>query len=426
MTENEELIDLSEPNWEINFDTFSNSICSNEKLLLILNKESGLAPYSHEFIEGAQDPQVMSGFISAISSFMGEATGKSQSQWKTVFGSDSIILVEGGDWSMGVLAAAKETNEARSKLRSVLREFEDCFEFLRDVEGIQNIFSDFNQYVRRVFVDERVSGRTLVTKNPEWRSSIANLDLPSDAFEVSKVLLGFEESTTVQEISEFHNHQLEKVIEIVSLAFWHGIVSLKYTPSDEDILALSEKASTILFEKSNPLKLQTSSLGVISCFDGRSPLSHFTKDMMIQDQELLLADLGNLINNGLVQRISVEKRLVLFNECILSHLVSQGASIVGTRTMTNDFEEIREQGGRNHPWIRRIILQEKMRARCMLEGSMTPIDLDDMYDAVEYFIEEIVKYLSKRCGRRVTNRLLKKVRTQCHQNWAPYLSNVVI
>ena len=76
MTENEELIDLSELNWEINFDTFSNSICSNEKLLLILNKESGLAPYSHEFIEGAQDPQVMSGFISAISSFMGEATGK--------------------------------------------------------------------------------------------------------------------------------------------------------------------------------------------------------------------------------------------------------------------------------------------------------------------------------------------------------------
>jgi hypothetical protein len=94
--------------------------------------------------------------------------------------------------------------------------------------------------------------------------------------------------------------------------------------------------------------------------------------------------------------------------------------------MTNDFEEIREQGGRNHPWISRIKLQEKMSARCMLEGSMTPIDLDDMYDAVEYFIEEIVKYLSKRCGRRVTNRLLKKVRTQCHQKWAPYLSNVVI
>ena len=88
------------------------------------------------------------------------------------------------------------------------------------------------------------------------------------------------------------------------------------------------------------MKLPTSSLSVISCFEGRSPLSHFTKDMTIQNQEMLLADLGNLINNGLVQRISVEKRLVLFNECILSNLVSQGASIVGTRTMTNDFEEI--------------------------------------------------------------------------------------
>lgn len=410
----------------ISFDSFEKSVCSNEKLLLLLNKETGLAPYSHEFIEGVQDPQILSGFVSAISSFMGEVTGKEHSQWTTVFDSDSIILVESGEWSVGVLVAAKETSEVRSKLRIVVREFEDCFEFLRDVEGIQNIFYDFDNYVRRVFIDERITNRTLVTKSPEWRNSLSIFNLPSIVFEVSKVLLGFEESTTVQEIAEFQNIRIEKVIETVSKAFWNGIVSLRYIPSDDDILALSEKASTILFRKSNPLKLSASCLSVVARLDGRTPLSQFINDTFIQDQELLLANLGSLINSGLVQRISVEKRFVLFNECILSHLVSKGASIVGSLAMNQYFGAVCVLGRSVHPWISRIVLSDGIHVTCVLEESMTPIDLDDMSDALEYFVEEIVKHLSKKCGILMVDRLLEKIRNECRRNWAPYLSNVVI
>ncbi|MGY5870832.1 MAG: hypothetical protein RTV72_01165 [Candidatus Thorarchaeota archaeon] len=426
MTEHEERIGISEINWEINLDSFAKSVCSNEKLLLLLNKETGLAPYSHEFIEGVQDPQILSGFISAISSFMREVTGKQQSQWKTVFGSDSIILVEGGEWSVGVLVAAKETTEVRSKLRSVIREFEDCFEFLRDVEGIQNIFHDFDSYVRRVFVDERVTNRTIVTKAPEWRSFLTTFNLPSIAFEVSKILLGFEESTTAQEIARFQSIRIEKVIETISRAFWNGLVSLKYIPSDDDILALSEKASTIIFGKSNPLKLSASCLSVVARLDGRTPLSQFINDMIIQDHELLLDNLGSLINNGLVQRISVEKRFVLFNECILSHLVSKGASIVGSYAMKQYFEAVGALGRSVHPWICRIVLSNEMHVACILEESMTPIDLDDMFDALEYFIEEMATHLSKKCGTLIVGRLLEKIRNECRHNWAPYLANVVI
>lgn len=426
MTENEELINLSEINWEISFESFRQSICSNEKLLMILNKETGLAPYSHEFVESSQDPQVLSGFISAISSFIGEATGKDQSQWKTVFGTDSIILVEGGEWSVGVLAASKETGEARSKLRSVVREFEDCFEFLRDVEGVENVFHDFDKYVRRVFVDERVTERTIVTKNPEWRSALSELPLPSTAFEVSKILLGFEDSATVNEILESQSSTMEKVIDTVSAAFWNGVVSLKYVPINTDILALSEKAATIIFRKSNPLKIPPSSLNVISRFDGRTPLSHFINDMVIQNQEMLLADLGSLINSGLVQRISVEKRLLLFNECILSQLVTKGTSFFGKRRMKQAFEKICKQGVSDHPWIGRITLLDKMKVRCNLDESMTPIDLDDMFDAIEYFIKEVTKHLSKTRGNRTAMKILEKIRIECHSIWSPYLSNVVI
>jgi hypothetical protein len=412
---------------EPNHDIYKSGNTFNEKLLMIVNKNSGLAPFTHEFVEGNQDPQVLSGFISAMSSFMGEITGDTQTQWKTAYGSNSILLVEGGEWSTGVLAASRETSEARSKLRRVVREFEECFEFLKDAEGThQSIFREFHHYVRREFVDERVTGRTVVMKNPAWRESMAKLDLPSEAFRISKVLLSFKEDTTVNEISEFHKLRLEEVIDIVSRACWHGMVNLKYVPCDDDILALSDKTSSFLFDKRNPMNLSSSSLSVIARLNGRKPLSYFLNDMIIQDLDLILSTLGTLVNKGFIQRISVEKRLVLLNECTLSKLVSKGANIIGRRKMKHDFESIRKRGVMSHPWVGRIILEDGMRVRSILEESMTPVDLDDMYDALDYFIKEMNECLSKRCGNRIAEMLLLKVRSQCNQAWTPYLSNVVI
>ena len=401
------------------------SINSNEKLLFILNGETGLAPYSHEFVRGFSDPQILSGFISAISNFISEATGSSSSQWKTVLGLDSIILVEGGKWAVGVLIAERETSELRSKLRNIVREFEDCFEFLRDVEGIQNIFSDFDDYVRRVFVDERVTSRSVVTKIPNWRNSLCSFDLPSAAFEVSKMLLGFGELTTIQEISEFLSVQNEKVIETISLAFWKGLVKLTYIPLSHDILALSEKASSILFRKNNPLMLPASCLKVVTRLDGRTSLSKILDCAGVQENEVL-ESLGSLINDGFVQRISIERRLVLFNECILSNLVSNGASIVGIRSMKQFFEATISKDNFNHPWIGRVSISDDMHVQCFLEESMAPRDLDEMCDTLEFFIKEMTRRLSMVCGVPVVERLLHEIRTDCYEIWSSYLTDVVI
>jgi len=426
MIEHDEINGVSETIQEIDFDFISESSSINEKLLLILNRETGLAPYSHEFVEGFQDPQILSGFISAISSFMGEVTGKNHLQWKTVFGSDSIMLVEGGDWSIGVLVASKETIELRSKLRGLVREFEDCFEFLRDIEGIQNIFSDFDNYVRRMFVDERVTNRTIVTKVPDWRNSMSKFNLPSISFDTLKALLGFEKSATVQEITETQNIRNDKVIEIVSNAFWNGIIQLTYIPSDDDILNLSEKASSILFSKSNPLNLSSSCLRIVARFDGRTPFSQFINNVTIPDKELVLRDLGSLINSGFIQRISVEKRLVLFNECILSQLISKGASIVGSEKMMQFFEAVSVLGSSIHPRVSRIVLLENMHVMCILEENMAPGDLDDMFNALEYFIDKITKHLSKSNGIILAENLVERIRKECRLNWIPYLTDLVI
>ncbi len=413
--------------WKLLPETLATHTSSNEKLLMIMNRNSGLSPYSHSFIEEDQDPQVLSGFVSAMTSFMGELNGEKDSNWKTVYGSDSILLVEGGDWIIGALVASRETNEARSKLRTIIREFEDSFAVLKDADGIDaSMFRDFDEYVRRVFVDEQITSRTKVTKMYHWRPSLSRFSLPSTAFKVSKILLGFEETESIENIARFQRLPIKEVIEIISKAYWQGIVKLQYIPSDDDILALAEKAASIIFQKTNPLALSSTTISVISLLDGQTSLSNLTNDMIIQDQELLLAEFGLLINNGFIQRISVEKRLVLLNQCVLSNLVFRGSSKIGKREMKSIFQTIRNQGRIYHPRISRIILTDDIHIRCILEESMTPVDLDDMCDALEYFIREIMEHLTSSCGNHIADSLIQSARRESNQIWAPYLENVVI
>ncbi|MFW9769412.1 MAG: hypothetical protein ACFFEM_11375, partial [Candidatus Thorarchaeota archaeon] len=171
---------------------------------MIMNKDSGLAPYTHEFYIGSLDPQVISGFISAMSSFLVFVSGEEQSSWKTIYGMDTTVLVETGDWTFGVLAVSRETNEVRSKLLHVMNEFEDCFQVFKNSDGIEgSAFREFDQFVRRLFTDDKVTTRTLVMKRPELERSDLTFNLPSTTFNVLKTLGCIEGVQSIQEIADF-------------------------------------------------------------------------------------------------------------------------------------------------------------------------------------------------------------------------------
>jgi hypothetical protein len=382
---------------------------TNEKLIMILNKVSGLAPYSHEFSKSTLDSQIISGFISAMTSFMGEMIGQPQNYWKTEYGSESLLLVEHGEWTIGVLAVSRETTEARRRLAKAVHEFEDYFAVLRDSDGIEgSAMQDFDDCTRKIFMNDQITGRTLVVKRPEWRKSLYMHVLPSTAFAIVKALLGFEEKQTVSEIAKLQGLCIEDTIDLVSTAYWYGAVSLKYIPPDEEILILSEKSSTILFQKDNPLGLSNISLNVIARFDGRTTLFQLAEYVDVKDFEVLIDELGAMVNRGYIQRISSEQRRVLFNESFLSSLVSKGALIIGNKKMRQCFEEIRRSWGDQHPRIYRITLTDRMRVRCIIDENMTPDDLDDLSKTLELFAEELSTHLTAICGLHTVEKLLSK------------------
>jgi len=396
---------------ELNLDIFCDPDIANEKLVMILNKNSGLAIYSHEFCKSNLDPQIISGFISAMTTFMGEMMGNLQTHWKTEYGSDSILLVEHGNWAIGVLVVSRETSEGRNRLGKAVREFEDYFTALKDSDEIEGgAINDFDQFVRRSFVNEQVTSSTLVIKNPDWRNLLFDFELPSTAFAVSKILLGFEEKQTIREIAEFQGISIEDIIDLISQAYWKNIVFLKHTPDSNEILTLSERASTVIFQKDNPLKLSNATLNVTARLDGRTSLSQLLDNMDGQDSKALLDELSTLFNRGYIQRISLEQQRVLNHESILSSLVFEGSWLIGQKKMKQTFETIRRSWGERYPRVYRVMLTDRMRVRCIFDENMTTFDLEELGNALELFIRELKDHLTNICGERTAEKLFLKMK----------------
>ena len=400
---------------------------SNEKVLFILNKFTGLAPYSHEFVKGEQDPQILAGFISAMTSFMGELTGSEGARWKTEFGSGSTLLVEVGEWTTGVLAVSRETNEGRSKLRRVVKEFEDSFKYLRHDDAIEaRLFKDFDQFVRRTFLGDRLTERSVILKNSNRYDASGQYESPSIAFKIAKLLHLTTSGQSLSEIAEVQGFEMREVEELVSRALWKKAIYLSYVPSDDDILSTSEKSSGILLSRENPLRISLQTLRIVTALDGRTPLISIIEKQNLWTANSVLYELGSLVNKGYLQRASIERRLLLVNECILSALVRASVKVRGSPDATKYFFTGQDRGIEIHPWVGRIKLQDNMAVRCQLDETMTPEDLDDMYDAVEFLTLTVADQLSNDAGPLTAKYLLSGIRKRCRAIWSSYLMDIVV
>ena len=407
--------------------TIDYSEISNEKVLFVLNKFTGLAPYSHEFVLGEQDPQILAGFISAMTSFMGELTGSEGARWKTEFGSGSTLLVEVGEWTTGVLAVSRETNEGRSKLRRVVKEFEDSFKYLRHDDAIEaRLFKDFDQFVRRTFLGDRLTERSVILKNSNRYDASGQYESPSIAFKIAKLLHLTTSGQSLSEIAEVQGFEMREVEELVSRALWKKAIYLSYVPSDDDILSTSEKSSGILLSRENPLRISLQTLRIVTALDGRTPLISIIEKQNLWTANSVLYELGSLVNKGYLQRASIERRLLLVNECILSALVRASVKVRGSPDATKYFFTGQDRGIEIHPWVGRIKLQDNMAVRCQLDETMTPEDLDDMYDAVEFLTLTVADQLSNDAGPLTAKYLLSGIRKRCRAIWSSYLMDIVV
>ncbi|MEE9540400.1 MAG: hypothetical protein V3V85_02770 [Candidatus Thorarchaeota archaeon] len=395
---------------------------SNEKVLFLLNRGTGMSPYSHQFMPEEIDPQILSGFISAITSFMDEATGPETTHLQTDDSSDTSFLLEGGDWIIGVLSVSRETNEARSKLRRVVREFEEQFAVLKNADGFEaSMFKDFDKFVMDLFLSDRISERTLILKGWDWPKFYRSFDVPSESLGVNKFLNQAEDKQSIKEVAQSQGLTLDEAINFASIAFWKNALYLNYVPSDNDILALSEGSSTILFRKENPLELSPGTVRILGSLDGRRPLSLSLKMLGGKSVDRVLLELGSLANRGYLQNISLERRLVLVNECILSQFFQVCAQAMGAGKATKSLYAAIEAKVEANPWTSRIRLVEGSIGHSAIDVSMTPADLEALSAAIEILTDDLEKELGGVTGQSNAESMLLSVRKHCRESWRPYI-----
>jgi hypothetical protein len=399
----------------------------NEKVLFILEKSSGVALYSHEYILGGEDPQLLSGFISAMTHFIASMTGSDQNSWKTEYGGDTVLLVEGGDWAVGVLALSRETNEARSKLRRIVREFEGSFEWTDAVRAHdEKLEQEFDSFVMRVMIPDRLTENSILIKTEAYVDHMRPFPHSIDTTQAVIFLMSVQSGDTIGQASKTQGIKYDDAVKFATLSYWHNGIDIIYVPSSDDILSCSDGTLSVLLQKSNPLGVSPLTMKVISHLNGRSPLSTYLHEMKPRDLKTTLIELGRLSNSGYIHRISIEKRIVLVNECILNDILSLGVYILREEKMGAFVKSIFTKGIPLHPWITRIKVLPDLKILCNLDEGMTTNDLDDMYEALEYLINEVLDFMNEKSDFDYISSATSKAKRRCGELWGQFIQDTMV
>ncbi|MCK5239485.1 MAG: hypothetical protein KAR33_08065 [Candidatus Thorarchaeota archaeon] len=109
------------------------------------------------------------------------------------------------------------------------------------------------------------------------------------------------------------------------------------------------------------------------------------------------------------------------NECILSELAQICDNAVGSEEAKNYIRRAQGKGIVHHPWVGRIRINDDLSIYSALDTSMTPQDLDFLYDALQYLIAEITREVSKDIGKEYAEETRTAIIERCHKKWERYL-----
>jgi len=146
---NNALIDIYEPEFSFRFEKI-------EKQALYVIYDDGRGIFDYSFVEAYdQDPGLISGMFSAITSFIKETT-RSQDLLKTIDHGDIRILIEYRERIFGALFMKGQHS---SDVRTYLEEFVDKFEskysdVLKDWSGALSYFQGDKELVEKIFKEE--------------------------------------------------------------------------------------------------------------------------------------------------------------------------------------------------------------------------------------------------------------------------------
>ena len=150
--------------------------------LYIIKRDTGVCIYYKDFTESGFDPQLLSSFLVAMTSFFDEATRSLTSQARAFEGSNYKIVVEFGDWTLGAISTKEDTAGIRTKLKRIIERFEEQFSVLRWVDIDLAVHTRFEPNVIDEFVRYLIVPDTVITVHEKTGCHVVLADNTIDLF----------------------------------------------------------------------------------------------------------------------------------------------------------------------------------------------------------------------------------------------------
>jgi hypothetical protein len=226
--------------------------------IFFIYKERGPNLLQHSFSGSKLDADLVSGFISALMSFINSLKPPSQEYKKeklirTVDRGDFKILIESGEHIIGILFVNIDKIDLRLKLREIIQQFESSFN-LKNWEGAieKEKFEAFKEIIFKKFANDIIQVSDVPLLTPSMEDLLAThdeLDLLGDyslSAGLIELLMRIDGTSDIQEIANHIESPIEEVIEKVGYLLELGdLITIESPINEPDIFVLTPEAMPI-------------------------------------------------------------------------------------------------------------------------------------------------------------------------------------
>jgi len=366
--------------------------------------------YYKDFTGSAFDPQLLSSFLVAMTSFFDEATRSIKSQARAFEGTDYTIVVEFGEWTLGAVSTKVDDQHVRNKLKRTVAKFEDQFAVLKWVDLDLAVHTRFEQTIMIEFVRENIMPETLIAVRPEWEHLTHRPDVVS-------FLRLIPDICSIEDAASFLEVPVEIALNLAAEALWEGVIIVTNPVKPDDIYQSTSLTPT----KTTIEDLSPEAARALSELDGETPLSIAAERLRTEDLKRFLEEVAWLKERRMVELVSPSQAVVVRYSSALQGILKRLADIVGFIPIRNIFFAARDELVALYPWLTFVTLEEgvdiDMRSSLLsatLKGSIAPEAIDDGFRVFIQFITRMVKDLM---GARPVNKILFNAKNEIEQRF---------
>jgi hypothetical protein len=378
--------------------------------LYIIKRDTGVCIYHKDFTSSGFDPQLLSSFLVAMTSFFDEATQSITSQARAFEGANYKIVVEFGEWTLGAISTKEDTADIRIKLKRLIERFEEQFNILRWVDIDLAVHTRFEQSVIDEFIRDHINPDTIVTERAEWEHYTKRPDVRSFLRLIPAIC-------SVRDAAEFLEVPIEVALNLAAEALWENAITVHNPVKPDDIY----QATSFTGAEQKDKELSPETVKALSELDGETPVSIAAERMKTSDMKRFLSDVAILEKRKMIELVTPAHAVAVRYTSAIQFLLKGCSKIVGINAMRKVFLISRAELVDTYPFLAYLTLEEgidiEMRSSltaATIRGTIGPDILNDGFRAIMQFITRRVKDLT---GAQPMNRIIANTREEIQQQF---------